>query len=341
MDRKKVLVVGLLVLTPLLWGDFSRTTSLIDVPTAPSLKPGEFVLVFNSSFNTRSSISHPTDLDLAVRFGVGDRFEGAISAFHFTSYALSGAFTIVEEAEKRPAIVFGIDDITYNQYVSPIGVGERTFSDDSMYIVHGGRNPEIFSAYISLSKNLYFLRMVVGLGRGRFVGYGPNSRYFNTDGLFRSDWEGNPSPAAIGLFLGGAVIPYPGLEVIAEFDGRDANAGLRYHFKKGAINLGFTHLEQLVTNNPDRYSPRISAGFEASSRIFTERVRYGIIAGTIIDQASQQRLANALVEIVELGKRYRIKAGKFKLTLKPGAYNFKVSKKNYVDQSRRLIVKAG
>ncbi len=339
--RRGALVIALII-TPFLWGDFTRTSGLVDIPTAPSLKPGEFLIITNTSFNLRSGFSYPVEADFAVRYGINDRSEIVISAFNIDAYALSGMYQILEETERRPSICFGIDNITYNSYISPIGIRRgRTYPDHE----YKYRNPELFSCFFSFTKNLYFLTLAAGLGRGRFVGYGPRSHYFNTDGLFGQGWkEGHGSAMAIGLFFGLAFRFAHGFNLIFEMDGRDGNIGARYQFKHGALNLSFSHLEGTFSaagGPAGNFSTRLSAGFEVSSLLWTGKIRHGVIAGKVIDEVNQEPVTNVILEIKELNKRYKVRKGQFKLTLRAGGYTFEFRKRGYNKRIKHVTIKAG
>ena len=340
MMRKGMVVIGLIV--PFLWGDFTRTSGLVDIPTTPGLKPGEFRFITNTSFNLRPGFNYPVEADLAVRYGINNRAEIVISAFHFDAYALSGIYQLLEETTKRPSICFGIDNITYNSYVSPIDIGKGKTFRDHQYLY---RNPEIFSTYFSFTKNFYFVTLTAGLGRGRFVGYGPRSRYFNTDGLFGEGWKtGHGSAIAIGLFFGLGFRFAHGFDLIFEMDGRDGNIGARYNFKHGALNLSFSHIEGTFSAEggpAGHFASRLSAGVEVSNLLWTGRIRHGVIAGSVIDETNQELITNVFLEIKELNKRFKIRKGKFKLTLRGGGYTFELKKEGYNKRIQHVRVKPG
>ena len=134
----------------------------------------------------------------------------------------------------------GIDNITYAKHISSLGTGDTVgFLEEIGYTTaSGGRPPEMLSAYVGLQQTFgEMFNIVIGIGRGRFVGYGERSRYFNTDLFVLGDdyITEEHSSWALGLFLGTSLrFPF-GLEFMVEMDGRDASIGMRSAHARAAI----------------------------------------------------------------------------------------------------------
>lgn len=186
-----------------------------------------------------------------------------------------------------------------------------------------------------------FFNMVIGLGRGRFVGYGPRSHVFNTDMfVLGEDYKTEDhSGWAFGTFFGGSIkFPF-GVELIAEMDGRDGNAGIRYNHKNFSATFAVTKVEHFWSSQP--YSPRLTFGLEVSNRSRLKAPKPGSIECIVQDMTSKQLLANSIVDIKEVNKRYRAPEGTFGMNLPPGNYTITVSKTDYVDYIAKITIKPG
>jgi len=231
--------------------EWNRTTGIIDIPTAKILGPN-VVRASANWFFTFGEDSFPTDADFSLCYGIANRAE--VSAYMLTTQDLAAsiAFKITDESKYVPAVAFGVQDIATNLYVSSVGGGEDIgFSDDVDYWTVSSRNPERLSAYLVATKTFGRVgEYTLGIGRGRFVGYGYRSYYFNSDMFFGGGREiENRHLDAVGLFMGGTVQLIPYVYAMAEFDGRDANAGLSFRHPYFRVNLALTHMEQI-----DKYS---------------------------------------------------------------------------------------
>ena len=199
----------------------------------------------------------PSDYNVFIRYGFAGRGEIALSMYTPSTYALAVSYTIKKEG-RGPAFFCGIDNITYSKHVSSLGRGDTVgFLEETGYLTEGGgRPPEVFSAYLGMQKSFgEIFNVVLGLGRGRFVGYGERSHVLNTD-LFvlGDDYQTEEHSAwAFGLFFG-ASLKFPfGLEFIGEIDGRDASIGIKYHNKYATPTIAVTKIEQLGDRRP--FSP--------------------------------------------------------------------------------------
>ncbi len=332
--------MDLIFVVALLLGDFGRTASLVDVPCPPRYKQGMFGLVLMPSFASRSNTAHANDFDLNFKYGIAGKAEVALSAYTPTNYTASFSYLFFPEKQSAPGFFGGIDDITYTSKVS--SPGGQGFPDDSAYIHWGGRNPEIMSLYVAGYKKFNPIEMVLGLGRGRFVGYGPRSRYFNTDYLTRgvgTDEPKDPSAIALGLFIGAAINVLPSLALITEFDGRDANVGLRYRHKVVEVGFAASKLEQM--GSAPIYSQRFSMAVEVNNSFMEAGPKTGTLSCAVVDGQTKGPLGDVVISIAETGKRFKSTKNYFDLTMPKGKYTLKVEKKDYNPQMKTVQVAAG
>jgi tetratricopeptide (TPR) repeat protein len=259
-----------------------------------------------------------------------------------STYALAVSYVFKKEG-RGPAFFAGIDHLTYSKHISALGRGDTVgFLEEQGYITEGGgRPPELFSAYVATQKTFgEVLNLVIGLGRGRFVGYGDRSYLFNTDIFVLDDYKTEEhSSWAFGLFFG-ASLRFPfGLELMGEMDGRDASIGIRYHSKYVTPTLAITKIEQFGDRRP--FSPRITFGLEATNRIISQKPETGTIECVIQDISSKELLTNAVVEVVEIDKRYYATGGTFSASMPAGNYTMIVSKPDYVDYVAKINIRPG
>jgi len=335
-------------------GEICHTTGFIDIPTVTQYDiPGMFggSIMFSMPFSTEDPFPSdlvapdPKDFTLTLRYGLGGRFELAASMYTPSAFALAVSYLIKEERDGSPALFCGIDNITYGTHISTIGMKDTVgFIEEKNYNRYNHRPPELLSGYIAMQKSLgQYLNLVIGLGRGRFVGYGKRSHIFNTDlfviGEEYTDSTVSISGWAFGIFFGGSIrFPF-GLELIAEIDGRDGNAGIKYHHQYFTTTFAITKAEHFWSPKP--YSPRFTVGFETNNRFMLEGPKVGSIECIVRDHTSKQLLPNSIVEIKEINKRYKAKGGTFMVSLPAGNYTLTVTKPNYGDYIAKISVKPG
>jgi Tfp pilus assembly protein PilF len=333
-----------MLLLMFLCGQLCHTSQLIDIPTAPQYDiPGMFGagVTFSVPFSTDDP-PDPADFTATLRYGFGGHTEVALSLYTLSTYSLSVAHLLARETERSPAFFAGLDDITYSAYVSTIGRGDTVgFIEEKNYAtILGGRPAELLSAYVAMQKKLgQYFTMVFGLGRGRFVGYGPRSHVFNTDFFVLGDdyKTEEHSPWAFGVFFGGSIRLPVGLEFIAEMDGRDGNVGVKYHHKLGILTLAIGKAEHFWSPAP--YSPRFTAGLEVNNRAMLQKPAMGSIECVIRDGTTDEVLTDATVTIQETNRRYTASNGTFLLELNPGTYTMMVSRTDYTEYVAKITVK--
>ncbi len=335
-------------------GEICHTTGFIDIPTITQYNiPGMFggSIMFSMPFSTEDPFPSdlvapdPKDFTLTLRYGLGGKFELAASMYTPSAFALAVSYLIKEERGSSPALFCGIDNITYGTHISTVGMKDTVgFVEEKNYNRYNHRPPELLSGYIAMQKSLgQYFNLVIGLGRGRFVGYGPRSHIFNTDlfviGEEYTDSTVSISGWAFGIFFGGSIrFPF-GLELIAEIDGRDGNAGIKYHHKYFTTTFAITKAEHFWSPKP--YSPRFTVGLETNNRFMLEGPKVGSIECIVRDHTSKQLLPNSIVEIKEINKRYKAKGGTFMVSLPAGNYTLTVIKPNYGDYIAKISVKPG
>jgi len=328
----------------------ASTSGFINIPTVsqydfPGMWGGGFA--FSRPFYTDDTDLNnglepePSDYNIFLRYGFAARGEIALSMYTPNTYALAVSYTIKKEGN-GPAFFCGVDNITYSKHVSSLGRGDTVgFLEEKGYLTTGGgRPPELFSIYLGMQKSFGELfNVVLGLGRGRFVGYGERSHVLNSDFFVLGDDYKieEHSSWAFGLFFG-ASLRFPfGLEFTGEIDGRDASVGIRYHNKYVTPTLAITKVEQFGDRRP--FSPRITLGIEATNRFVFDKPKFGTIEVVVQDVSSRELLDNAIVEVSEISKRYLASGGTFSVSLQAGNYTMIVKKPDYVDYVAKVDVK--
>ncbi|UCG92396.1 MAG: tetratricopeptide repeat protein [candidate division WOR-3 bacterium] len=338
----------MLLLMFFLIADLSRTSGFIDIPRAPQYDvSGIFsgsIMYSLPMYSADDDEGDPTDYNVVFRYGFGGRGEVALSMFTPTTFVASVSYLLIKERGGTPAIFGGIDDISYSPYISTVGRDDTVgFLEEKNYErACNGRPPELFSAYIAMQKSFgTLLNVVIGLGRGRFVGYGSRSHIFNTDLFVLGDnyTTEDHSGWAFGTFFGGSITFPFGIELMAEMDGRDGNVGIRYNHKYFSTTFAITKVEHFGDRRP--FSPRYAFGLEVSNRGRPKAPKPGAIECIVQDMTSKQLLAHSLVDIKEINKRYRAPSGTFNMSLAAGNYTIVVSKTDYVDYIAKISVKPG
>jgi peptidoglycan-associated lipoprotein len=308
--RLSVLVVGsliLLTMTPLLRADFNRTALLIDAPTADVLPRSSVAFTLaGTSAMIRSHDAPGAEGDFNARLGITDRMELAVSAYTRADYVLGFSYQLIRPQPRSSAVPFalaaGIHDIGIHTDVSSIGHGDNVWPDEA----YPDKPAEAFSAYVvstsqlvnSSSHQPLSLRIHAGLGRGRFVGYGERTKYFNSDYLFGSHHQW-----AVGLFGGAELNLNRNLAFALEMDGRDLNAGFKAHLGSVSAALALTKIEGFTASEPfERIAfgvtyravnllNRFSPPRPGPRPLGTSNPEHGILTGRVLDSRTGRPLA--------------------------------------------------
>jgi outer membrane protein OmpA-like peptidoglycan-associated protein len=235
-------LLALSVLLSCSWAEFNRTALLIDVPTADVLPFGSLVVTGkgSSSVGPSGSIPNPgLESDFSIRFAPANRLELALSAYTRADYVLGASYQILAGKGLRPSLAIGIHDIGLQANVSSIGHGNDVWPDER----YPDKPAENFSAFVAATVPVGALaRVSAGVGRGRYVGYGENSKYLNSDYFFSTHHQW-----ALGLFGGVEMNIGRYASVALEADGRDVNAGIRTNLGPATVSLAMTKIEGLLS----------------------------------------------------------------------------------------------
>jgi len=329
----------------------NKTTSYVDVPTVPEYNlPGIWGVGLTFGMPMYTNDPNPTDsifadskaFNMVFRYGFG-KGEVALSMFSPSAYSLCGKYVFKKADGSKPAFFCGMDNLSYNPYLSSVGMGKNAGSvEEKGYSqVPAGRIWELFSIYFAMQETVKPIDFVIGLGRGRFVGNSWRSHYFNTD-LFvlGSEYQTRePSVWVIGLFMGGSIKLPGGVSLLMEMTGRDAALGIKYASKFFTGTFAINKVEYFGCARP--YSPRLLLGVEMTNRALREGPSYGSIECMIQDMTTKQLMPNSVIDIKEMNKRYRSTGGTFNLSVPVGNYTITVSRPDYVDYVANIVIKKG
>jgi outer membrane protein OmpA-like peptidoglycan-associated protein len=220
---------------------FNSPTLLYQTPTADVLPTGALTVSAGPTIPlTKTSMNVDyLEVDANARFSPYPQLDLALTAYTFTDYVLDAKYQVVGGAPDRVGLAVGICDIGLSSYVSPIGDGREDAWPDWKY---KNRTIDRFSAFavtnIPVTK---FVRLHVGLGRGRFVGYDGINRHLNTDIFF-----GEQHQWAVGLFGGAEVYVTPQVALVAEVSGRDMNSGVKVNYAAFTATVAWTKMEGMI-----------------------------------------------------------------------------------------------
>jgi len=309
-----------------------KREAYIDIPTA-NFTQGLYINA-NSSYPIKDVDDVKFDPNIGIdltykRFGV------ALKWYDGADFALDLAYQILKESTSDPGLAIGVSELSYNKYISPAGF-EDVFNDED----YADRPPEIASAYLVGTKKLTGnFEMTAGIGRGKFVGYGPVSEYLNID-AFAEEKHKN---WVIGLFGGVKVLFSNSLAFIAEIDGRDANIGLEYQNESIKGNLVLNKLEHI--GDRLELSPRVSLEFSYRIMNFREEIREEekkiLITIKLIDKESRESVAGYTIITNQEGDTVGFSEfeNTHSFTLEPGVYTTIISAAGYRDRTFAMTVK--
>jgi tetratricopeptide (TPR) repeat protein len=306
----------------------------IDVPTA-NISNGFFINL-SGSYAVGGQTEEKFGGSGSIEYGVAG-FLAGLKVYATKTFCLDLAYTILEESGSFPGLSIGLENITNSKYVAPLD------TSDVVDFLYAPRPPEIASVYMAVTKELGdYVEMTAGLGRGRFVGYGPRSQYLNFDAFFD---EKHPD-FMFGMF-GGVKFNTPvGVSFIFETDGRDANAGLRYEASRWKGTLSVDKIEHLIAQpegmiNSPRFNLSLSVnpvgrGAAAESNVGTLKI-------AIMDKSSGRPIqGKIIVSHGNIERSYDVPIAKKKvLMLKPGVYKITVFSAGYKMKTANVPVKAG
>ena len=313
-----------------------KREAYIDMPTA-NFTQGLYVNV-SSSYPVIDVMDVKFDPNIGIDFSY-NKFGGALKWYDGTDFAIDLSFQITDGTGEFPAISIGIAEIAIDQYISPAG-SEEIFNDED----YTNRPPEIASAYIVGTKKLgKSFELTVGIGRGRFVGYGPRSYVPNTDFFFdeyHENW-------AAGLFGGTKVTLPNNLAFIVETDGRDANVGIEYQNELVKGTMALNKLE--LFGSEDELSPRVSLNLSYKITNLQEGVKeiekkeFPVVI-ELLDKESGESVKGYTTTTNIKGDT--VQSSSFEknihsFELEPGIYTSFISARGYKDKEIAMAVKGG
>jgi outer membrane protein OmpA-like peptidoglycan-associated protein len=332
---KKLLLCILIVVVPLV-ADFKRTSGLIDIPTARILP--HFGYRIGADLTAQLG---PGDYDQVVEenlhssLGIGNFLELYFDVYTIIeTWTVAGGFCHRLYGSDKFGLAWGIHGFSTLSDISEIGQTVATgWYDDQLYQRDNYDKPyERFSAYmVSTYALTNKIDVSVGLGRGRYVGYGSVSKYLNTNFYHEQggDW-------GVGLFGGVEYKLTDRTSFMLEGDGRDVNAGIRFQPLPWEFGVALTKMEYFF--NWDEYRPRVAVS--ASYKRIPKKPGPGIIAGTVYDTKG-----NALVAAVRTSDdaipfvMTEPEFGAYKFTeVKPNLYEVAASADGYKTEKKKVDV---
>jgi outer membrane protein OmpA-like peptidoglycan-associated protein len=292
---KKLLLFVLLIVLPLS-ADFKRTSGLIDIPTTRILPHFGFRI----------------GGDLTIKFGTGT-YDQVVEENIHASLGLGNFlelyfdfYTIIENwtwgtgfchrlyGSDKFGLAWGVHGFSDIDDISEIERGDSTgWHDDLLYEQGDYLKPyERFSGFVvstyALNKDI---DVSLGVGRGRYVGYGQKSKYFNSNFYHEQggDW-------GVGLFGGVEFKLSKETSFMIDADGRDINAGFVYQPLPWEFGIAVTKIEYFF--DWDEYRPRLA--LSASYKRIPKEPGPGVIAGTVYDTEGDPLVAAVTIPLLEI-----------------------------------------
>jgi hypothetical protein len=304
------------------------------VPTAEVLPHKTFGLFVTGKLPVDEEIA-PRDIDVSVAVGLFNRLNIEFASYFGGAYGLNLSYRFIDEENNIPRVAFGIDNVSLSKYVSSFGKGEDTRWENNVY---RPRNSEQFSAYAVVGKRVGISNFSLGIGRGKFVGYGSWTSTLNSD--YYMDENHND---AIGLFFDWKLFNFKGLRPFFCVDGRNYNYGLRFDYTHFSLKLNVITPNGLTGDDLKNSLFDIGIGLY-SKRIFGEETYtdIGTLKGRVYDEKTVKSL-KAMITIS--GKNYyntiETTTGSYSIRLKEGIYNVHVSSEGYFWKEKTVSISGG
>jgi len=330
---KQLILLVLSIVSISVNGYQMKRESYIDIPTA-NFDQGLYIGV-NSSYPIKDVEDVKFDPNIGIDFTYGD-FGAALKWYKGADFALDISYKILADNGRFPALAIGFGEIAIDKYVSPAG-SDEVFNDEN-YI---DRAPEIASVYIvgtkKINKNF---EITAGLGRGRFIGYGPRSQYVNIDAFSDENHEN----WAVGLFGGMKYVFMNNLSFIVEEDGRDANIGIEYQNEMLKGTLALNKLELFTADDDSELSPRISLDFSykiTDIKKKTEEKEKFSVGIELIDSESKESVNGNTIISGKDGDTAQISVNRrvHSFLLEPGVFITYITSEGYVNKKIEITVK--
>ena len=333
------IVASLLVCLALSSADFNRTSGLIDIPTAQIMPHLGFRCGVDGSLGLQD-LTDTDDLDWNLHFSMGlfDFIEAYAEVYTFENFTAAIGFSHRFLDIDNFSFAWGIHSISYDLNVSEVGRGDSIgWFDDMMYNSDGYEKPfELGSAFIvSTYAVRHNIDITLGLGRGRYVGYGTHSKYFNSN-VYREeggDW-------GVGLIAGIEVRPVNNVRLMVDGDGRDVNVGLGLRIHPVEVCVALSKLEWYIWPS-DTYKPRLSASLSYMNLM--EAPRPGIVAGRVLDEDGKPMAAMVgFVDASIPGIRTDAQTGRYEFPhVNAGTYEMYARAEGFESIRRKVNVRGG
>jgi outer membrane protein OmpA-like peptidoglycan-associated protein len=276
--KRSVILALCIALVPC-FAVFNRTSGVVDIPGARVLPHLGFRAGFDGSYNLSSNDTIGVgEMNFHFSLGLFDHLETYLDVYTIENFTAAIGFCHNFYSSSKLAFAWGVHEISYSKNVSEAGRGDSVgYFDDMMYNVGAYKKPfELGSAFVvstySLHKNI---NVTMGLGRGRYVGYGTHSKYFNSNFYHEQggDW-------GIGLFAGLEAKMGDHVRLLLDGDGRNVNVGLGFRFLPIELDLALTKVEWWLWRK-EPYAPSISAAISFVRE--KPQPKFGMIAGKVWD----------------------------------------------------------
>jgi outer membrane protein OmpA-like peptidoglycan-associated protein len=330
---KRLIIVGLFTISITSVAFYMKRESYVDIPTAN----------FDQGLCINVSSSYPIkdvdDVKLDPNFGIDFSyygFGGALKWYNGLDFSLDLSYQILEDNGSSPGLAVGLGEIASDRYISPAG-SDEVFNDEN----YRDRPPEIASAYIVGTKKISEnFEITAGIGRGKFIGYGPRSQYMNIDAFSDENHEN----WAVGLFGGMKVVFPNNLSFIIEQDGRDANIGIECQNGLVKGTLALNKLELFTAREHSELSPRISLNLSykvTDMKKTAEEKKEFPVAVELIDNKNREPVTGNTVIFSQKGDTVEVSANRtiHSFLLGPGVYVSHITSEGYFDKEIEMIVK--
>ena len=332
------IIVFFLIVVPSFYAQNCSWGNYIDIPSAVA-RDGFFVN-FHGGYALSSEAEQNVDVNGSLEYSIAG-FTAGLKVYTEKNFCLDLSYQILEESFKLPGLSIGIEELTNSKFVSALGDSGLV---DELY---SPRPPEIASAYFVATKELTnSIEMTLGLGRGKFVGYGPRSKYLNFDAFS----EEKHADFMVGMFGGFKFSSPVGFTFMAETDGRDANFGIGYEAGIWKSTLSLDKIEHFFgeESNAAINAPWVSLSLSANvlggiGGGGRREEAIGTLKIALTDEKTGAPIAGKMIVALGNIERTFVITAKQKrvLQLKPGLYNVTVFSAGYKMKKANVPVKSG
>jgi outer membrane protein OmpA-like peptidoglycan-associated protein len=341
---KRFVSVLFVISMTLSYAEFCRTTCMIDVPTTRILPHMGFRAGLDGSVAIgEGSRNDDADVNFHSSLGLFNRLEVYLDIYTISDFTAAVGFSHRILDSDKFGLAWGVHQLSYALDVSEIGHGDSTgWYDDLTYDINSGdytKPFELGSAFIVATyKPNKLVDMTIGMGRGRYCGYGTHSQYFNSN-----FWHEEGGDWGIGLIAGIDFKINENISFLLEGDSRDLNTGFKFKLKPIEVGIALTKFEFLFWPDGGEFDPRIAASISYVKDEKKEVPEQGIIAGMVMSDEGNPLVANVSLPATKVdavttdpdGGTYTF--GK----LDPGLYVVSARSKGYTALEKKIEVKPG